>query len=229
MPKVKISAPTQTSKEDASAVSAARLKICESAAKSLIKTMTASKQLVDKANQSYFDVFEDAKSKVEEFSLEEKETRRMLRIAIANVYCDGDEGAVSDNATANSLLSKYVRLCHPKDAKAAKELAKALDKGVNFNTALEVARGNKTASEAKQKGSQGGAREKTSKWIDDTDTLGNLVSELISRCVDGGEKHPKYKGGLSLAEIKDTIEESVAGFEEKFAEEEAASEEENED
>lgn len=217
MPTVKSNTGVSTeSKEAGAAAKAARLKIIEGSVAKVLPSFQASADAVEAANQSYFDCFEAIQKEVTKHSFDKVETGKLLAVTLAKVYTEGDESAVSSNPTANTLKSKFVRLCHPATPKAAKELAKALEKGVNFNNALEIARGNKTASEVAKKGKTGGARTKGGNNIDDEDSFGDFLSALIARALDGGEDHPKYKGGLDMNTIEEKASEVIAGFRAKL-------------
>lgn len=221
MPKVKTtlkSDSTSNAKEKGDAISAARLKVIEASAQRLIPAFKSQADLADRVKKSMFEIFEAVRAESTKHSFEKNETSKMLTAALAKVYCDGDESAVSGNMTANTLKSKFLRLVHPVDSKAAKELDKALAKGVDFNAALNVARGNVTAAQVNKKSTKGGAREKGGNSIDDEDTFGNLVSALVSKALDGGKDHPKYKGGLSLDDMETKFAEVLAGFREKLEE-----------
>lgn len=217
MPKVKSASSEKSSasaKEETAAQAAAKLKIIESLAAKGIKVFAKSAEAQLSAEQSMFECVDWLRETVADNDLEQKDTTKMMTTILAKIYCDGEESEVSmtGNSTAYTLRSKYVRLAHPKDDKAAKELTKALAKGVSFSNAYKVATGNATASQTSKKGKQGGARQKGGNQIDDAEELGNQLAALISRALDGGEDFPKFKGGLSTDEIEEVFSDTLAGF-----------------
>lgn len=219
MPKVKQNTSSKatsaaSAKEESAAEAAAKLKVIESSAVKGIKVFAASAEKAQAAEKSYFDCLNWLRDEVEDKGFEQKDTSKLMTTILAKIYCDGDESQVTmeGNSTAYTLRSKYVRLAHPKDAKAAKELNKALDKGVSFAGAYKVATGNATASQTSKTGKHGGARKTGGNTIDDAEELGNQFASLITRALDGGEDYPKYKGGLSPDEIEEAFGQAMAGF-----------------
>lgn len=220
MPKVKESnaSASATSKEAEAAAKASRLKIVESQIPQAAKVFTAAYEANKKATASMFDCLTLTRSIVDKHSFDANETKKLLTGALAKAYCDGDEAQVSmaGNATAYSLRSKFQRLLFPATPKAAKELAKALDKGVDFNEALLVARGAKTAAEAKKKGKKGGARQPN--VIETSDEFGDQFSVMVKKAWNGEGELEAFKGGLSLEEIQDAVSEVLAGYQAKIDE-----------
>lgn len=220
MPKVKQTTSTDTKSAGAKAADAAkeaaRLKVVEASASKVTPLLTAHLDASKKVKDIMFKIFEVTKAETVKHSFDKTETSKMLTAALAKVYCEGDESAVSSNMTANTLKSKFVRLCHPTDAKAQKELDKGLAKGVDFNDALLLARGKKTAAEVNKKGKKGGAREKGGNAIEDKETFGNFIAAIVSRALDGGTDHPKFVGGLTLEEMEESFAEVIAGYRTKL-------------
>lgn len=217
-PKAKTNANAKSNeKAKAEAEKLAKLKVVEKCVPSLTKAFQAYREADEAAKSSLLDIFSMAADLKAKHGFDEKQDNALLTKALANVYCEGDESQVSmeGNSTAYTLRSKFARLLNPVNDKAGKEMKKALDKGVDFNSLLKVARGKQTAAQTNKKGSQGGARQKGGNFIENHEEFENHLSALVGRAFDGKNEygqHEKYKGGLSLEEIEEVCADVVAAY-----------------
>lgn len=200
---------------------AARSKVIEGLVPQCVKILTKAKDFSDKANASMLESAAKFRELRDENELTKDECRLLIKSTLAKVYCDGDieQVSVSGNATANSMLSRYVRICFPdteKNKKAESNVAKALDDGdVTFFGVYDLAKG-ADPKKAQKKGKHGGARKPGGNSIDSADEFGNQVGALIGRAWDGNEGEIKgYEGGCSLDELEEQFATVMAGFREK--------------
>lgn len=212
-------APAPATKEATKeAEKAERLKLIEGGVANVSALVTEYEDSRKNTENAFFAISDGVKEYCEENGLDEKEGRELIKRALADAGgFDSSElegrDAMKKHAREYNYLSKIHRLAFPVSAKAAKELAKARDKGVTTEDALKIAREKATASSVKVSGGKGknASGTKATGAIEDEDKLGDACAGVISKAL---------KGGFTLEAISEKFAEMLSQYEEQEGEQE---------
>ena len=225
---VKKVSPKADAKVDAKAKAekekAERQSLIESLVEGVASVISEYENAAQSAKQAFFAIADSVKEAVDENELTAQEARALVIAALAEAYSiDGDTikaGASGKAGTLYTNLSKIMALVFPpgnkklgvSPEKAAKELAKAREKGITVETALNVARGKIVASGAPRSGGKGKTADgqkapaKKVDVIEDEESLKTAFAAVISKA---------RKGGMDLESIQSAFAEQLAEYEEQ--------------
>lgn len=203
----------KTAEASKEAEKAERLKLIEGGVSGISEKITEYEDSRKNTENAFFAISDSVKEYCDENGLDEKEGRELIKRALADAGgFDSSElegrDAMKKHAREYNYLSKIHRLAFPVSAKAAKELAKARDKGVTTEDALKIAREKATAASVKVSGGKGktSTGAKATGAIEDEDKLKDAFAGVISKAL---------KGGFSLEDIGDAFAAQLSEYEEQ--------------
>lgn len=216
-PKQTVKTSAKTSPDPKAKAIADREKLIAECAGEGSEILVAGREAQQKSDKSLINFRAFVLDKISENELTPDEAVKLIRVAVAEAYdCEAtDLKGKPEPAHRNAyiVVSRIRKLVFPTDAKAGKELEKliAADE-YTIADALEVARGNIKANQAKvSKGKGKNAAGNKAKAEDMTDD--QLVEQFIAVIKKG------QKANFDDDEISDAFAKALAFFEEKDGEE----------